>query len=243
MKQISLLLSIILCPSLLCSCNFQTNAIKGDGNIVVKEITIKDYNELDIEVSNMDLIYQQSAEAPFLKIETDQNIMNILTIEQDDDELTIKYPKEQSQTLPSRLTITTNSTKLKEVAIAGSGSCHLGKGITGEELEIILAGKCTVQADSIAVHELDCAIAGNGELRLSGKVYKTEIESAGNSQIDAFGLQTNILECNIAGKSQIEMSVSELISAEIAGKADIFYKGNPQIKKQSLGKGTIKQVK
>ena len=224
MRQRILLLSIILLPSILCSCLFKTNSTKGDGNVISKEIAIKDYNQLDIEVNDIVLVYKQSTEVPYLKIETDRNIMDLLTIEQEEEEITIKVSPKHPQIAPTHLTITTNSTKLKELAIAGNGSCNLGKGITGEELEIILAGKCTVQADSITVNELDCAIAGN-------------------SQIKAFGLQTDILECNIAGRSQIEITVNNLISAEIAGKADILYKGNPQIKQQSIGKGSIKQVK
>lgn len=243
MRQRILLLSIILLPSILCSCLFKTNSTKGDGNVISKEIAIKDYNQLDIEVNDMVLVYKQSTEVPYLKIETDRNIMDLLTIEQEEEEITIKVSPKHTQIAPTHLTITTNSTKLKELTIAGNGSCNLGKGITGEELEIILAGKCTVQADSITVNQLDCAIAGNGELQLTGIVNKTEIESAGNSQIKAFGLQTDVLECNIAGRSQIEITVNNLISAEIAGKADILYKGNPQIKQQSIGKGSIKQVK
>ena len=43
--------------------------IKGDGNIITKEITIEDYNQLEIELNNVELIYKQSKEAPFLKID------------------------------------------------------------------------------------------------------------------------------------------------------------------------------
>ena len=219
MKQTSLLLSTIILSIVLCSCYSHPNTIKGDGNIITKEITIKDYNQLEIELNNVELIYKQSKEAPFLKIETDQNIMNIINIEQEGKELTLKLQREFTQINPTSLTIITNSTKLKELA---------------------LAGNCRVQADSIIVNDLDCKIAGKGELYLNGNVKETNIESAGNSQIEAFGLHTDILECEIAGRSHIEITVNQQITAQIAGKADILYKGNPQVKQQSIGKGSIK---
>lgn len=242
MKQTSLLLSTIILSIVLCSCYSHPNTIKGDGNIITKEITIEDYNQLEIELNNVELIYKQSKEAPFLKIETDQNIMNIINIEQEGKELTLKLQREFTQINPTSLTIITNSTKLKELALAGSGIYNLREGIFGEELEIKLAGNCRVQADSIIVNNLDCKIAGKGELYLNGNVKETNIESAGNSQIEAFGLHTDILECEIAGRSHIEITVNQQITAQIAGKADILYKGNPLVKQQSIGKGSIKQV-
>ncbi|MBQ4162894.1 MAG: DUF2807 domain-containing protein [Parabacteroides sp.] len=243
MKQISLLLSIVILSAVLCSCYFRPNTINGDGNIITKEIQIKDYEQLEIELNNVELIYQQSEDTPILKIETDQNIMDIIDIEQEGKELTLKHQREFTQTTPTYLIITTNSTKLKELALAGSGIYNLGEGIFGEELEIKLAGNCRVQADSIIVNDLDCKIAGKGELYLNGNVKETNIESAGNSQIEAFGLHTDILECEIAGRSHIEITVNQQITAQIAGKADILYKGDPKITQQSIGKGSIKQVK
>ena len=243
MKQISLLLSIVILSAVLCSCYFRPNTINGDGNIITKEIQIKDYEQLEIELNNVELIYQQSEDTPILKIETDQNIMDIIDIEQEGKELTLKLQREFTQTTPTHLIITTNSTKLKELAIAGSGTFHLKEKISGEELEINLAGKCKVQVDSITVNNLDCAIVGKGELYLNGNVKETNISGAGNSHIEAFGLHTDILECEIAGYSHIEMTVNHQITTQIAGKADILYKGDPKITQQSIGKGSIKQVK
>lgn len=74
-KSYSFILVFILMAGLLCSCHI--NKVSGDGNVVSKEIPIKDYDEIQIEGENIDFKYMQSDDAPYLKVETDQNIMDL----------------------------------------------------------------------------------------------------------------------------------------------------------------------
>lgn len=46
-KSYSFILVFILMAGLLCSCHI--NKVSGDGNVVSKEIPIKDYDEIQIE--------------------------------------------------------------------------------------------------------------------------------------------------------------------------------------------------
>lgn len=46
-KSYSFILVLILMAGLLCSCHI--NKVSGDGNVVSKEIPIKDYDEIQIE--------------------------------------------------------------------------------------------------------------------------------------------------------------------------------------------------
>ena len=51
-KSYSFILVLILMAGLLCSCHI--NKVSGDGNVVSKEIPIKDYDEIQIEGENVD---------------------------------------------------------------------------------------------------------------------------------------------------------------------------------------------
>lgn len=75
-KSYSFIFVFTLMAGLLCSCHI--NKVSGDGNVVSKEIPIEDYDEIQIEGENIDLKYMQSGDAPYLKVETDQNIMDML---------------------------------------------------------------------------------------------------------------------------------------------------------------------
>lgn len=66
------------------------NKVSGDGNVVSKEIPIKDYDEIQIEGENVDFKYMQSDDVPYLKVETDQNIMDLLDINTDSKVLVVR---------------------------------------------------------------------------------------------------------------------------------------------------------
>lgn len=240
-KSYLFILAFTLMAGLLCSCHI--NRVRGNGTIVSQEVTIGDYNELHVDGENIDLTYVQSDDAPYLKVETDQNIMDILEMEVDGKELVIRPKNKYTGINPTRFIITTNSTALREFKMAGGGNCNLGQGITGDRLDIKMAGGGTIKADSITVDRLKCEIAGSGVISLSGTTKNTDIKSAGSCKIKAFDLQTNKLNCKSAGSCNIEITVNEAISAKIAGSGTIRYKGNPSIKEKSIaGSGTISKV-
>ena len=57
----------------------QQNTIEGDGNIITKEISISDYDEISY-VGNVNIEYEQSNASPYLKLTTDENILSHLDI-------------------------------------------------------------------------------------------------------------------------------------------------------------------
>lgn len=240
-KSYTFILAFTLMAGFLCSCH--TSNVSGDGHVVIREIPIGDYDKMQIEGENIDLKYTQSDGTPYLKIETDQNILDILDINSSSQELVIRPKNKHTGIRPTRFVVVTNSTALKALAMAGEGSCDLGKGLSGGKLGIKFAGGGAIKADSIAIDSVDCEIAGSGTVCLSGKTEKIDIKSAGSSEIKAFGLETDRLNCKIAGSAHIEISANEAISAQIAGSGTIRYKGNPNIREKSIvGIGSITKV-
>ena len=111
-KSYSFILVLILIAGLLCSCHI--NKVSGDGNVVSKEIPIKDYDEIQIEGENVDFKYMQSDDVPYLKVETDQNIMDLLDINTDSKVLVVRPKNRHTGINPTRFIVITNSTALKE---------------------------------------------------------------------------------------------------------------------------------
>ena len=69
----------MVCIWLLTTNGFAQNTIKGDGNIITKEISISDYDEISY-VGKVNLEYEQSTASPFFKITIDENILPHLDI-------------------------------------------------------------------------------------------------------------------------------------------------------------------
>lgn len=231
----------LLTGSLFTSCYVRN--INGDGNIVTKQIPISNYNELQIQGDNIELTYTQSDDAPFLQIETDQNILDILETGVTDDELTIRPNDRHISIKPTRFVIKTNSKGLEELKMAGEGEGRLAGVLRNNNLDLRLAGSGIITADSLIVNDLECEIAGSGKMILTGKAENTKIKSAGSCEVKAFNLTTEKLDCKTAGSNDIEITVTRSISAKMAGSGDLKYKGNPdKIHNKSVGSCSVIRV-
>ena len=119
----------MVCIWLLTTNGFAQNTIKGDGNIITKEISISDYDEISY-VGKVNIKYEQSNASPFFKITIDENILPHLDIKIKGKTLIIqpknekKYFNGNSYGLnlqPTVCEIKTSSRELKEISAVGGG--------------------------------------------------------------------------------------------------------------------------
>lgn len=264
MKTKLSILLVCLLTLTLNSCNpFQM--VRGDGNLVTQELTLDDYDMIEASHS-VHIIYVQSEDTPALTVTTDQNIMEKYDFLVKGTKLQIK-PKDEykrANFFPTQFTVSTNSKGLRKVDLAGnvtfdidslftgevlninlagSGTINMNEQININKLDVGLAGSATINAYHLNGKDFDGDIAGSGKINLGGSMTKASFEIAGSGTIRAFDLQVEDMECEIAGSGDIEISVSNSISAEVAGSGRIKYKGDPQIiKKEIAGSGSIKKM-
>ena len=202
-KSYSFILVFILMAGLLCSCHI--NKVSGDGNVVSKEIPIKDYDEIQIEGENIDFKYMQSDDAPYLKVETDQNIMDLLDINTDSKELVVRPKNRHTGINPTRFIVITNSTALKEFKMAGGGEIA-GSGTVSlsgktEKMNIKSAGSSKIKAFGLETEELTCKAAGSTHIEITAnKAISTKIAGSGTIRYKG---NPNIKEKSIIGSGSI----------------------------------------
>jgi len=227
--------------------NFITETIKGNGNLITKEISIADYDEIDI-AGSIDLNYQQLDEQPYFQITVDENILEYLDIRVKDRVLYIQpvqtETKRNSYNLKTtECIINTNSKQIKGVELAGLGNINLISDIHADKLKFELAGSAKVVSEkSITVKELEVELAGSGEISLKGNVEKCDIDIAGSGKIISPELSVKYLKCDIAGSGKVEIGVSESIKCDIAGSGTLIYTGNPSFVEQDVA-GSGKLIK
>lgn len=247
----------------------QKNTIKGDGNIVTKEIAISNYDEMSY-VGRMDIEYEQSDAAPYLKIMVDENILPYLDIKVKGKTLIIqpknekKFYDEFSHSLnlqPTVCEITTNSRELKDISavgggefiaktplkvdrlyisIAGSSSINFENLLEARKIDFNVAGSGDINATQLKVDHLDCSVAGSGNILLKGEAERGDMSVAGGGDISAFDCTIRKAECSVAGGGNIKVFATEQLDASIAGGGHIRYKGDPEVSKSVIGGGSIK---
>lgn len=225
----------------LSSCS--VNTTKGNGKIIEKEIAIHDYSILNLGGWEAQVAYQQSDEAPYLKIECDENILPLLEIRSANDSLTIQPPKEDlGRFITTQFRIQTNSRSIKVINLAGKIQFEVADSLIAPDLEIALAGASRLHAPKMRVDDLRLNIAGKCDADLSGSAEQVELNLAGQCSYRAMELKTSELNTNIAGSCSMEVYVTDKIKLSEMGKCDITYKGNPSIEHEGVTLGNIKQV-
>lgn len=247
----------------------QKNTIKGDGKIVTKEIAISNYDKISY-VGHLDIEYEQSDAAPYLRIMVDENILPYLEIKMKGKTLTIQ-PKNEKELLndysyslnlqPTVCEIKTNSRELKEISAVGSGEFIAKTSLKVDRLEISIAGSSSINfehllearkvdfnvagsgdinATRIKVDNLNCSVAGSGNILLKGEAERSDMSVAGGGDINAFDCTVREAECSVAGGGDIKVFATEQLDASIAGGGNIRYKGDPEVSKSVIGGGSIK---
>lgn len=216
-------------------------AVKGDGNVTTHTIDISDYDQISVDASAAVFNYTQEESAPALTVTVDQNIYDLFDFKTDDNKLVIR-PKRENKTLrlrPTQFTITSNSRQLKKVDLAGAEKFNVNSKLSSnDKIKFNLAGSVMLHMkDTVTVNQLEVSIAGSGTvdaLTLYAKEFKGEIAGSGTFNLAGTGEK--------AGSGLLETHATNNIYAEIAGSGNIRYKGDPSIKEERAGLGSIKKV-
>lgn len=240
MKKNITLSFLVLSLVIFCSCN-STKRIRGDKNIIQKEISISEYNKIEVK-QFADIFYTQNdSTPPYLIVEIDSNLVEHLNLIVKDQSLMIEAKKTISL-VPSKFVIHTNSKDLEAVSIAGMGNIKgVGK-LKTEKFTASIAGSGNITFDSLEVNSTTAKIAGAGDIKFGGTAIKSSYSIAGSGNIYTKNLIQDTVRCKIAGSGDIEVNAKDELKNSIAGSGDIKYVGNPKVNNSIAGSGNIRQI-
>jgi len=183
------------------------------------------------------------AEAWSLRIEADEQVLPQISAVVEGTTLMIRY--EVSWSLlnvgflrPIEFHITCPA--LAALSIEGAGTA-IGGGLTLGDLEVTLAGSGKI---SLGMHAtaVKATIAGAGGMAFAGRADALEARVSGAGEFDgaAFEVGTATVEINGAGAAVVR--VRDELDARISGAGSVRYHGNPTVRQQLAGAGSIKQA-
>lgn len=220
---VCILMSVVIMTS--CKMSSFKNGVKGNGQSVSSEIKIDDYNSIEIG-GKFDLVYEQKAnQAPYLRIEIDENLQEYVSVTVTDGKLTIHTTQEIN---PKHYNIYTNSTALSDLSVSGINNIELKDSINTESLRISASGMGDIHAQNLHCQNLDINISGLANITLAGEATNTKIDVSGKANVKAYDLKSKNAECAVSGMGNINIYASETLSAEASGMGDINYKGSPK---------------
>lgn len=261
LNHMSRIYLIALCCLFFASCNnILSSGIKGNGNIISKEITISEFNKI-VASGAVDIIYEQdTTKIPYLKVEVDDNILEYILIETKNNELTISTKKTIN---PTRFKVYTNSNNLENINLSGASDIELISDLKNESLKIQLSGSSDLKSKNrIEISNIEIKTSGASDLIIKQLIAdKTTVSCTGSSDITIAGT-TNYLTAdangssdlkidnfkaknaniNISGSSDASLYVTDSLNVKASGSSDVKYKGKPLTKSiSSTGSSDIKE--
>ncbi|KKB46347.1 hypothetical protein HMPREF1212_03841 [Parabacteroides sp. HGS0025] len=230
--------------------------VKGNGNIITKEIQVSDYKEIKvgqgIEHGGMSFSkknqsprfnYTQQSGSAGLEITIDENLLSLLVIESNGGVLRIGTER-GTQINPSRLVINSHSKELNKLGVSGGMDFILQNKLTGDNLEVSASGASDVYLENAVRISNLCKISlsGASDLKASDlECDKIECRSSGSSDIKMSG-KANDGEYHCSGSSDIKSYdfVVKRLRCSASGSSDIMTNVTERLDASASGSSDIK---
>ena len=217
--------------------SFVHKKVKGNGNITTKTHTTSDYHKVDV-FGSMDVILEKGTEGT-IRVTTDENIHEYVTIESNKGVLNIKIKNNVNINTKKSIHIKVPFTSLDNVSLTGSGNVLTNDQIKSDQFEAEISGSGEMNLD-IDVNRVNAKVNGSASLKIIGTATDLEIKVIGSGDFDGGSLISQNVEANVTGSGEALVVAKSSIKARVYGSGDIKYLGNPStIDNKVLGSGDI----
>lgn len=234
-------LPILAVAAVLLSCNLMGGeTIAGNGKVTTQTRNAAFFNSVEASGSVEVHIRQDSAWG--IKIETDENLMEYVEVQNDRNTLVIK-PRDGFELEPSKkLIVYTTAPAYRAVSVSGSGGIISDNIISGgEPLEMGVSGSGLINAQ-VALPRVSASVSGSGDVLLKGTSKEFAGSISGSGSIKAFDLTTDVATLDLSGAAEAEVTANQKLSVEVSGSGDVRYKGAAQVAQRISGAGSVKKV-
>jgi len=233
-SKLTYLLFAFLASALLTSCFNMFPCTNGSGNIIKEERAISNFNRIELQTSGD--IYFKQGNTHDLRIETDDNLIDLVKTEVKNNVLHI-YTEENI--CPEKMRFDIILQNLEGIEISGSGNIKCVSDLSINNLSIEILGSGDIRIPSIIANGIDIQVSGSGDIFMEGKASELRTEINGSGDVKCLGLKVKSAIVEINGSGDFAIEAEEKLDIEIAGSGNIVYKGNPIIKQEILGSGDI----
>lgn len=233
-KLIHALLFSAMC--LLAACN------KNDlGEIVIKEdSSLPVFTKVDVR-SHGD--YQVVLGAGHsIQIETHEDIINRFLYEVVDGELFIRFDTPRGNVNIQKLKITVGMESLDKLTLNEVADIEVLGKVETASLEIRQKDVGNIDIEEVAVENLLINLDDVGDIKIArGVVGNGNLLLNGVGHIKTYGVTYDNCIAKLNDVGNIEVTVNNSLDAEITGVGNIYYRGNPDVRKSERGVGEVIQ--
>lgn len=204
--------------------------IEGSGNVITKDFTVKSFDELTASgVFNLQL--SQGAKEQ-VKIEAEDNLMDLFIVENDGSNLTIRMKKDVSIDTRKKMTVYVTFKSLKKMSLSMVGGTSSDDKLKFSDLKLKNQSVGSVNLN-MTLQSLHLENESVGTLKLAGSADNAVIKSnsVGSVQAGDFVVQKMEIDNNGVGSATVNAEKELKVSDSFLGKVN--NKGNATVKKKN----------
>ncbi len=238
-KFILLFLPAIL---LFTSCmHFGGKRVKGNGNVQTDERSVNSFNSVEVHGA-IDVYVSQGPLQP-VRIETDENLLNYIKVEQSGETVVIKNRHGYNIRPTHKVKVYVTSPEYRSLDV--SGACNIigqTKISSDKDLDIEVSGAGDIRME-VNAPKLSADISGSGTVDLKGQTRDFDLGLSGAGKAKCFEMLAENTEVDISGAGSADVYASVKLDAQVSGAGSVKYKGNASnVNQQVSGAGSVKKA-
>lgn len=215
------------------------DCIEGEGPVETEHRNQRGFDAIELEISAN--VYIKQADQFEIKIDAQQNILDILRTRIRGNTLVIDY-EEMCVMNRSSIDIYISMPELSELNVDGSGDIVSDDVFGSDEIYMSISGSGSIDVE-VEAEEVDLKISGSGDIIVSGRTVKLFTSTSGSGVIQANRLKADNVKVRISGSGSVKVYAIEYLETKISGSGSVYYNGDPRINSNINGSGRIRKIR
>jgi hypothetical protein len=210
--------------------------IKGNGEVVSEDRTISsNFNEIKVQQGIQ--VYITQGNSTELKVEADENIIDILRTEVKNNKLNIFFDKNVYKASSRKVYLTTSD--ISKIETSSGASVKTENTIETTILELDSSSGSAIKM-YVNADEISSSSSSGATINIYGKSKEFSAMASSGSSIDADKLETINATAKVSSGANIDLNVSGKLIAKASSGGDIDYEGNPtEVNKDTSSGGSV----
>ena len=214
--------------------------VRGRGDVETETRAVPAFDA--VEVSGDFQVYLRQGPAEAIRLEGQENILDVITTKVDGRELEIKFKPFVNVGRHKTVRVYITNPTLTGLELSGSSGAEGQTPWTVDNLNLKVSGSGSIALEVLEANAVDSRISGSGSMKLSGDAEDFESEISGSGDVRAFSLVTKRADAKISGSGNCELTVTQSLNARISGSGNVRYRGEPVVNVSVSGSGKVTRV-
>jgi Putative auto-transporter adhesin, head GIN domain len=226
---------------LISSCRFvEGERIKGNGVTKTESRIAGTFNSIHVS-GNVDVYVKQDSLVS-IRIEADENLIPYILTENSDGTLRIHQKERTNLKTSNPIKVYVSGPSFKRFKASGACNFFSDNMITNAEPIVIdLSGASNVRLE-LKAPGVKADLSGAGTITLKGETKDLRIDGSGSTNVKCFEMMAENTYIDLSGAGTAEVFASVKLDVQVAGAADVRYKGNATVSQSVSGAGSVKKV-